>query len=213
MKDPAQVWDDLAALMPHRGNTQASATCELALRAKPKVRHLPAKERAVNLIDTALRRVIRECVKGLAPWPLFVHGGVGVGKTCAALALLDLVAGHTSYYTATEWAERCGDAAHGRAWEKRGIDSVQVTTQILRERISSAALVVIDELGTRGDVSGFAYERVKEVIDLRHGKPLVVISNHDLDGITKLYDDRVADRLAAGTLVCLEGESRRMARP
>jgi hypothetical protein len=79
-------------------------------------------------------------------------------------------------------------------------------------RLQDAPLVVLDEPGCRTQVNDFHYETVKRVIDCRYGLPLIVISNHGLDEIARLYDDRVASRLAAGTVVKLEGADRRLAK-
>jgi len=40
---------------------------------------------AMALIDRRLYARLKEVVYGHAPWPILMLGGVGVGKTCAAL--------------------------------------------------------------------------------------------------------------------------------
>lgn len=75
--------------------------------------------------------------------------------------------------------------------------------------LSGRNLIVLDELGCRGLVSDHHYEAVKRLLDERHGKPLIVIANTDLAGIERLYDDRVASRLSAGTVVSVAGKDRR----
>src|SRR5688572_13095367 len=50
------------------------------------MKHIP---RSVEQIEPALKRTIGECLYGLSPWPLLIHGSCGAGKTCAALAACD----------------------------------------------------------------------------------------------------------------------------
>lgn len=165
--------------------------------------------RSAHLIDDGLRLAIRGVVAGNTPWPLFVHGSAGLGKTCAALAMLDHAPAPTDYYTATGWAEALIDAAKGRLIGRGSAGSHSLSPLTLRGLIDDASLVALDELATRDKVSDWHYDCVKELIDRRHGKPLVVLSNLDVRGVASVYDDRIADRLAAGTVVALRGASRR----
>ncbi len=77
---------------------------------------------------------------------------------------------------------------------------------------TEARLTVLDELGSREKVGDFVYNTTKQLIDVRAGKPLIVISNLDLNALGVLYDDRITSRLAAGTVVRVEGEDRRVNR-
>lgn len=175
------------------------------------MRHLPKLPRAAHLVDPALRAAIRELVSGSRPWPLFVHGPAGAGKTSAALALCDHVPGLAVYWTASGWADALIQAGKGNLSERpaEGGCSYNVTPDRLRDRVSRAALVVLDELATRDRVSDWHYEAVKDLIDRRMGKPLMVCSNLSLESVDGIYDDRIADRLAGGTVVALTGASRR----
>jgi hypothetical protein len=82
----------------------------------------------------------------------------------------------------------------------------------LWEEIGSSYLVVLDEVGSRSSVSDHHYEQVKRLIDVREGKPLVVCSNLSLPELLSVYDDRIISRLAGGTVVCVHGPDRRVAR-
>ena len=57
-------------------------------------------------------------------------------------------------------------------------------------------------------VSDHHYETIKRCIDDRHGKPLVCISNLNMKELAGVYDDRVASRISAGTIVVTEGDRR-----
>ena len=148
---------------------------------------------------------------GESAWPLAVCGPPGTGKTCAALCLCDHCDGDSRYWTAAGLCELLVMSQSGRLeWSREGYGGT-VWPETVWRWVAGAALVVLDEVGCRDRVSDFAYETVKRVIDDRYGKPLVVLSNHTLDVVARLYDDRIADRLAEGTVIVLQGESRRLA--
>lgn len=78
------------------------------------------------------------------------------------------------------------------------------------EKVATAPLVVLDEIGCREKVSDANYEAVRRCIDERYSKPFVCISNLELADVSRLYDARVVSRLAAGTVVSVEGSDRRI---
>lgn len=209
--NPAEAWDRLVASALQRISTPTSeprSTATLRLQPVPTVRHLPTVQRNVAEISGTVRTAIRLLVSGQSPWPLVLHGSAGTGKTCAGLALLDYAEGE--YHTA---AGLCASLIQvqqgGVTWESEG-RSGDVTPEMFWRQIGRAPLLVLDELGSRERVSDFAYETIKRAIDDRQGKPLMVLSNFGLDRIEQLYDDRIASRLASGTVVRLEGKDRRL---
>lgn len=143
--------------------------------------------------------VFRSLVEGIHPWPLYLYGPPGCGKTSAILALTDHVQ-HAVYMTAALLAERHLADITGRGpklnWDSLG---------------RSCQLFVLDELGVREKVSDTAYEVTQKALDLREGMPLIVCSNLDLQRLAKVYDARIADRCAAGVQFELKGDSRRTA--
>lgn len=169
---------------------------------------MPHTDRSPGLIPEVLRREIRGCVNGDAPWPLVAVGSAGTGKTCAGLCLVDFAGGE--YHTANGLCALLIQSQQGRldyVFEGRG---GTLWPEKLWQRIAGAALVVLDELGGRDRVSDHHYETVKTLVDIRHGKPLMVSSNLGLAEIEALYDDRIASRLSAGTVVRLDGKDRRL---
>jgi DNA replication protein DnaC len=165
------------------------------------------KPREISLIDKALQDRIRLLVKGEAPWPLLLHGPAGCGKTCAALCLLDHV-GRGFYFTAADLCDKIIQAQKGELQTEES--GWRVSPQGLWKEITSTPLVVLDELGAREKVSDFHYDTVKRVLDEREGQPLVCLSNHGIEELARVYDDRVASRLAAGTILALDGADRRL---
>ena len=53
----------------------------------------PAKYRDREQIEPGLRRILRELLEGDRPWPLFLQGTQGSGKTCAVLCMIDWAGG------------------------------------------------------------------------------------------------------------------------
>jgi DNA polymerase III delta prime subunit len=146
-------------------------------------------------------------VSGESPWPLVLSGPAGTGKTCAALCLLDYAGGR--YWTAGGLCDVLIRAQAGRLqWSNGGYGGTHWPEDVWKW-VAGAPLVVVDEIGSRSP-SDFAYETVKRVLDEREGRPLVVISNLTLESLTRLYDDRVASRLAGGTVVEVGGSDRRL---
>lgn len=182
------------------------------MQGRPKPVYLRRLEREAAGIDRELFSVIKALSLMQAPWPLLLTGPAGTGKTCASLWLLDHTRGG-KYFTITELTEALIELMKGELrHEVPGQGSFKVHRKSFWRDIEAAPLVVLDELGCRDKVSDHHYEAVKRLLDLRHGLPFIVISNLELDAISRLYDDRVASRLAGGTVVSLKGEDRRLRR-
>ncbi len=214
MEDQGKVWDRiLAESMRTSGSTPSEArTTASALRLdpKPQARHLLTVPRKAALVPPPLREAFGALTRAKAPWPLFVAGPPGTGKTCAALVLLDHAGGE--YHTAAGLCEALIRSAAGRLeWSHLGRGGTLWPEQFWKQ-LAAAPLVVLDELGARDRVSDHHYEAVKRVLDERHGRPLVLLSNLDLAALERLYDDRLASRMAAGTVVRLDGPDRRIER-
>ena len=177
--------------------------------AEPTVVHLPNLLRDVDLMAPELRAVVNKLVTGRARWPLYLHGTVGVGKTRGMLCLCDHVPG-SAYTTVADLCDRRLGAVKGELWDSAGY---RVWESGIWSAWAAAPFVVLDELGMRDNVSDFHFETVKKAIDLRENQPAAFISNLDLAGIARVYDDRIASRLASGTVFKLTGSDRRLSRP
>lgn len=175
----------------------------LILHPDPGVKRLrPEVPRDRARIPRALVVALRDCSDGRSPWPLFVYGPAGVGKTCAGLYLADRVARGSVGFT--DFAGLCGRMADA----KNGRDTL--TAEQLWRQWAGHGLCVLDEIGLRDAVSDHVYEVAQRAIDLRAGKPLLVLSNLDLNALAKVFDDRVASRLASGTVVHVDGPDQRL---
>jgi DNA replication protein DnaC len=167
--------------------------------------------RAMDKVAPEIRDALRGCAMGEKPWPLLLTGNVGAGKTCAALALLDFVTGVTFYYTVADLCAYCVEIQQGRVRDDRWRGDEKMTGTIFWVRWTGAELCVLDELGQRQQVSDFNFDTTKKAIDLREGKPLVIVSNLDGEEIASVYDERIASRCVSGTVVSVTGRDRRLA--
>ena len=155
------------------------------LRLHPAERtQRPETHREFSLVDGSLQAVLRDLISGNRPWPLYLLGAVGSGKSAAALAVLDHVGG--LFYDAEELADL--------------VAAGQLPN--LLETIRRAPLVVLDELCCRERLTDLHYVAVKRLIDLREraGCRLIAISNADPAQLASAYDTRIADRLLCGTI-------------
>lgn len=166
----------------------------------------PTRRRGWAETTPAIAEAIRGVCCGESPWPLVLSGECGSGKTLGALALCDRV--FDSIFTALpDLCRLLRQAAEGRFRSSSGYEVSDVEIWRSWER---ANLAVLDEVGTRESVTDFQYETAKKAIDSRldHERPLIVISNLGLDDLARVYDDRIASRLAEGTVAVAHGDRR-----
>ncbi len=198
--------------LPQRESTLALAEVEgyvqVVVANEPQPVFVPHLPRDVDQIDPEFRSIVNTLVSGQARWPLFVHGPAGVGKTRAALCLCDRVRGAV-YTTVAEVCDRRIKAMRGDLWSP-GPTGGRVWESDIWSSWARSPLVLLDEIGTRANVSDHQFETVKRCIDEREAKPAVFVSNLSLANLAVVFDDRVASRLAAGTVFKLDGQDRRL---
>lgn len=213
--DPAEVFDHLLALSASRVSTATSGTSlrarKLPLRKEPQAKFLPEKHREIAAVPENVKAAFRSLVSGKSPWPLFLWGEPGRGKTCAALALCDyLRSEQVQFTTIADLTARVMDSWKStEKFEWKPFGPFRDRTEFYHGT-SGSWLVVLDELGTRSNVTDTHYECVQRVLDMREGWPLILISNKDIAGIGQLYDARIASRCEAGTVVEMKGMDRRL---
>ena len=166
-----------------------------------------------ELVPAELVQAFADCTAGDAAWPLFTFGAVGTGKTCAAAYLCDRVAGRCAFRDFADLCAEHQDAKFGRLIWSGTHSETHVSPGEFWDDWRRYALCVVDEIGARDTVTDHQYETLKRAVDGRYGLPLMLISNIDLDRLARVFDDRIASRCAAGTVVRIEGEDRRIHAP
>lgn len=179
--------------------------------------------REISMIDPTLRSVIRSLVKGEIPWPLFLTGLPGRGKTAAVLCLADYVE-NAAYFRFPSllksflWASQPGGVMiHRQRWQEHSREPLTWYTETRDERglfayLTTVPLLVIDDVGTRSSYTDAQFDNFYEVVDDRKRKPTVIASNLSLDDLGIVFDDRIKSRISRGTLFTLQGNDRRLSK-
>lgn len=161
-------------------------------------------------VDPRVRERIVEAIAEGA-WPLLLCGSIGAGKTSAAALIYGCwVDQRVKWWRAVEFVrviQTCrregGVLLPGCAYESS-------EGSIWRVRIGGPDLLVFDDIGLRNPTQA-QYEMIYEVIDRRYAarKPLVVSTNHTVAELAEVFDERIASRLKAGTVIEFNTHDRR----
>lgn len=180
-------------------------TAETIPSSKSTRTPLPLQKREKSnlvLIEPGLIKEFELLAAGDLPWPLFLYGKPGTGKTFAVCAF----ANHIGHFGSP--VDSLPAICEGLIENQRS-DDYKATHGFFQDW-EHAALSILDDLGTRR-ASDFQHETLITLLNLREDKPLILVSNLDLAGIAGVYDDRVASRMGAGTVFELTGKDRRIA--
>ena len=151
------------------------------------------------------------CESGL--WPLILAGSVGTGKTCAAAVIYGCFGQLPMWYRADDLLMSMAIGRSGSVRVEAMNDLGELVTSEIQYnkfvgRITNRSAVFLDDLGTRKS-SEATYQALFDLLEWRKGRPLIITTNKTLAELAALYDDRIADRLAAGSVVKFTGPSRR----
>ena len=180
----------------------ASATTARSKRLPPRSRPLTTDNRYcqqtprdTSLVGAATRAALRALVAGKQPWPLFLHGPAGRGKTCAGLCLLDYAGG--LYWTMPDFLALLIRATKG---QEHGASGQTVHMAGIWKEVESTSLLVLDEIGAKATVSEHHYESLKRVLDARG----VQASCSNLESLSRFIGAAVrrSDYFAAGGRHC-----------
>lgn len=145
-----------------------------------------------DAIDPALRVKLNGLLNGRLPWPFFLAGAAGRGKTCAALCVVDAVPGAV-FSTAHQWR-----------------DAVYTSNDVLWRIVApETSLLVVDEVGAARDDWDRERLALTRLADIRQYRPTIWISNHPPERIKQLFDERLYSRICSGTVRWQGGEDRR----
>lgn len=162
------------------------------LRGSDEYRALPQMHRDWETVHIALRNVLKNMREGQQPWPLYLWGSVGSGKTRAILAFCDRLQ-LARYWTVRNLMEQMIE--HHPPWQHRWYRVPYVT--------------VLDELAIHDKATDFELDAVRCFADWREDLPAIYISNHPPAFMKSHYCERVESRLTNGTVYELKGHDRR----
>lgn len=179
-------------------------------------------------MDPVAIQAFRDCVAGKSPWPLLIHGSPGNGKTCAGLVFCDRVI-YSEWWIWTIFHRKLhrivtggqdeeyipGPRIEGTLSARMPGTWVRWTVEKWWRYIKRLPLVVVDDVALSAKAEKVEYEAMHALLENRVGLPLVLTSNLALDGkdglpgLADVFDERVRDRIRAGTQTELTGDSRR----
>lgn len=188
-----------------------------AIRAfgKPYTDWKPSPLRDHRLVPDVLADAFRDCRFGASPWPLFVFGGAGVGKSRFGMLVRDWYGGCycdfadlLAEYVLIRRGLLVADDAH--FWPESGTYNINEGRWI--QGLRTPRMFILDDIGRKSDTeAGTAVDLLTRFLDVRDGHPTVVISNHDIPKLAEVYeDDRVISRLSAGSACEVVGPDMRV---
>ncbi len=232
--DPADLWDRALAASKLRQESTTISTPPtrglLRLRVETAPQRLARCDIRRELVEIPddVRGILRDLVAGKRPWPLYLYGKAGTGKTSAALVMLDHTRAAGSATVTPDIADwwagfvdvrnivriKIGLERNPAQWSRSDGTGGPVSWESLLSRFAAAPLAVLDEIGVGvTGSSDFPLQTLLEVLDRRANdpvKPFVVTCNLKPSELAKVYDDRVADRVLCGTVYEFRGNSRRL---
>ena len=162
-------------------------------------------------IKPGLRSAISETVKHQR-WPLLIHGPAGTGKSCASACVYRMWNPIAYWYRLEHFVR---DVQVCRSSEKKVVRHIVAGQSVYRSEAklwefveNPQAIWCIDDVGTKAATES-AFDIIFDLIDKRTGLPMILTSNHGVEQLATVFDARIADRLSAGTVVELTGQSRR----
>lgn len=151
-------------------------------------------------VSPSLLATVRNASRSQA-WPLVLWGNVGSGKTClSALIYASWNNANVRWINAVEFARRVQTVRKEGQIPIAGSAYTVGETSLWETTVDTPSLLVVDDLGIT-DPTPSQVAIIYELIDRRRNKPMIVSTNLDLNEIEQLYDDRIASRLSAGTII------------
>ena len=181
----------------------------------PFKRPLPAgfADSTFDGVNESLRETLRETINA-GPYPLFLYGGVGSGKTSAMSLAHACWPTHSYWYRLEEFVTditTCRQSKNKSVTKTYNGMPFDRTESMLWKFAASPNLWCIDDFGTR-TVSAAGFEIVFRLLNERKDKPTIITSNLSPEQLAELHDERIASRLRAGTVIEVTAPDRRKGR-
>lgn len=150
---------------------------------------------------------------GRLPWPLYVWGETGVGKSCAASLLYREWPKRAVWWRLEDFVSRISECRRNgfsvaQANVCQGRVPVERAEPMWWSILEQQDLAVFDDVGIR-NASDAVFSIVFTLADLRAGRPTVFTSNVSPRDLAKVYDPRIASRMLAGTVLEMTGVDQR----
>lgn len=162
--------------------------------------------RTIEQIHPVFADEILQVFNGSNPWPLFMTGPVGTGKSCAAMAFVDHLMVSRRYSKSSQYVSDVMKASKGKL--VRG--TYTHSEESYKQYWADSVITVIDEMGNAEKQSDWPLEILQDLIESRENKASIWISNLSIDDISSIYGNRIASRLSSGTTITFGGKDRRM---
>ena len=144
-----------------------------------------------------------------ARFPIYLWGNPGCGKSSIAGLIYMGATGRPIWINAIEGmravATSCVDPQP--LW---GFGLVPLREREHWDELGERALVVLDDIALRDRASDAQFEVMQKFLTVRQNRPTIITGNLSIGKVAKVYDDRVASRLAAGTAIEITGPDMRL---
>lgn len=152
-------------------------------------------------------------MRGELRWPLFIWGRPGVGKSFASALLYQRwdARQRVAWWRLTDFQARIAECRkNGHAVAMVEGRPIERTEEMWFRILGQQDMVVFDDVGIR-EPTDTGFEVLFMVAEHRRMKPTVYTSNVAPAALQKVYDERVASRMLAGTVLEMTGADRRVA--
>lgn len=163
-------------------------------------------------VNPPLQSAIREAVIG-AKWPIYLFGDQGRGKTSAMASLYRKVINSSKWLDLQQFVrlvQRARTSDDGKVYDFSFSNYGASESDLYRKFVVDPQVVFVDDVGIRS-ASESVFEIVYEIVNRRGRRPAIYTSNVDPQRLRAIYDDRVASRMLAGTIIEVTGADRRIA--
>ena len=165
--------------------------------SQAKARQLPEGYEFADWAQVRQGEQVQQLLRAVrddAAWPLYIYGNPGSGKTCIAALIYERCTRRPMWSRADDFLLEYVDRGDHR--------------KALQAKVRGTPCLFLDDLGVRPPTPPML-QAIFDVLEMRKGRPVVIVSNHDLRKLSEIYDERIVSRLSAGTVLEIRGQDRR----